>query len=47
MPSDPPKVFISYRHADEAWKDRLVTECGYGRREREVAWLEGRLDEGK
>ncbi|MFP3941016.1 MAG: hypothetical protein ACLF0P_11965 [Thermoanaerobaculia bacterium] len=24
----------------------LVRECGYGRREREVAWLEGRLAEG-
>ena len=24
MPSDPPTVFISYSHADEPWKDRLV-----------------------
>jgi len=26
MLSDPPKVFISYSHADEAWKDRLVKQ---------------------
>ena len=38
------------RRGDRSDKDglverarNLVTECGYGRREREVAWLGGRL----
>ncbi len=26
MASDPPKVFISYSHVDEAWKKRLVKQ---------------------
>jgi hypothetical protein len=32
------------RHLDRARE--LVRACGYGRRERELAWLEGRLAEG-
>ena len=31
-------------HLDRA--RTLVRECGYGRREREVRWLEGRLSDG-
>ncbi len=49
MFSIPRDVFVSYKRTDRAWAEwiagELVEACGYGRRTREVTWLESRLAE--
>ena len=45
MPMNPPKLFISYSHSDEAWKDKLVRHLGF-LPNRPMAWHDRNISGG-